>query len=118
MAGDPRVTRTERRLARSTTANGAASACAGLYERPSKSCPPLRTRRRTPCLRPQTTAAWTWEAFVGVTMQSGVAVAGVRNLGFRTDDARTDANDGELWVKRSWFGMDAERHWRKSSELA
>jgi hypothetical protein len=51
-------------------------------------------------------------------MQSGRAVQGVRNLGFRTENARTDGNRGELWAKRSWFGMDAERHRRKSSEEA
>jgi hypothetical protein len=51
-------------------------------------------------------------------MQSGLTVAGVRNLGFRTDDARTDANDGDLRVKRSCSGMALERHGRKSSEEA
>ena len=70
------------------------------------------------CLRPQTTAAWTWEAFVAVMMQSGFTVADVRNFGLWTDDARTDANDGELWVKTIWFGTDAERHRRNSSEVA
>jgi hypothetical protein len=64
------------------------------------------------------TAAWTWDAFVAVTMQSGFAVAGVRNFGFRAEDAKTDANDGELRVTRNWFGMDAVRHWRKLSEEA
>jgi len=42
----------------------------------------------------------------------------VRNLGFRTEDARTDAKDWELWVKRSWLGMGPERHLMKLSEEA
>jgi hypothetical protein len=37
------------------------------------------------------------------------------NLGFRMDDASTDANEGELRGNTSWLGMDVERHRTKSS---
>lgn len=77
--------------------------------------PPLRTRRRTPCRRPQATAACTWDAFVGVTIHSGLTVAGVKNRGFLMDDTRTEVNDGELCAKTSWLGMLPDRHWGKSS---
>jgi hypothetical protein len=73
---------------------------------------------RTSFWRPQTTAAWTWEAFVGVTMTSGLTVVGVNNLGFRMEETRTEVNEGELCVYRSCFGMAAERHLRKPSEEA
>lgn len=70
---------------------------------------------RTPWWRPQSTAAWTWEALVGVTIHFGRTELGARNLGFLMDDSRTVVNEVELGVNRSWLGMDAERHLRKSS---
>ncbi|WVZ79863.1 LOW QUALITY PROTEIN: hypothetical protein U9M48_027391, partial [Paspalum notatum var. saurae] len=84
--------------------------------RQALSCPPLRTRRRTPCRRPQTTAACTWDVFVGVTIHCGLTVVGVKNIGFLMEDTRTDVNDGELCVNTSWLGMLDERHWRKPSD--
>jgi hypothetical protein len=73
---------------------------------------------RTSFWRPQTTAAWTWEALVGVTMTSGLTVVLVNNLGFRTEETRTGVNEGELCVYRSCLGMAEERHWRKPSDEA
>jgi len=55
---------------------------------------------------------------VGVTMQSGRTMPGVRNLGFRMDDTRTELKEGEPGVNRSWLGTDAERHRTKSPAAA
>ena len=43
---------------------------------------------------------------------------GVRNLGFRMDDTRTELKEGEPGVNRSWLGTDAERHRRKPPAVA
>ena len=51
-------------------------------------------------------------------MQSGRTVPRVRNLGFRTEDARTEVKEGEPGVNTSWLGTDAERHRRKSAAAA
>jgi len=51
-------------------------------------------------------------------MQSGRTVPRVRNLGFRTEDARTEVKEGEPGVNTSWVGTDAERHRRKSAAAA
>jgi len=37
------------------------------------------------------------------------------NLGFRMDDASTEANEGELRGNTSWLGMAVVRHRTKSS---
>jgi hypothetical protein len=55
---------------------------------------------------------------MGVTMQSGLTVVGVKNLGFLMDDTRTEVKEGELGVSTSWLGMFADRHCRKSPGAA